>query len=177
MVYRRDEQLDPGQAEHDLPPYQCQLHSDEKKDGIYNWVHNGVLDEIPPINFFFCAKHENRGKIESHLWFFKGFCSYVQPKYCQMIDIGTIPLRSSISSIIKYMDFYKQVGGCAGEIEVFEPTDRELGYPIIKKNKDSKHLSNPYTLNLLSIFDLPLTSNLYRHHFKNTQNLLGKVRV
>lgn len=45
-----------------------------------------------------------------------------------MIDAGTIPLKGSISRIIKYMDKYTKVGGACGEIEVFEPTDRELGY-------------------------------------------------
>lgn len=57
-----------------------------------------------------------------------------------MIDIGTIPLKNSISDIIKYMDFYTQVGGCAGEIEVFEPTEKELGYPKIDKNTGSKYI-------------------------------------
>ena len=45
-----------------------------------------------------------------------------------MIDAGTIPLKESISKIITYMDKYKRVGGACGEIEVFEPTDKELGY-------------------------------------------------
>ena len=55
-----------------------------------------------------------------------------------MIDIGTIPLKESISEIVVYMDKYKQVGGCAGEIEVFEPTDKELGYPIKTIDEDGK---------------------------------------
>lgn len=47
-----------------------------------------------------------------------------------MIDIGTIPLKNSISTICRYMDRYHQVGGACGEIEVFNPTEKELGYPI-----------------------------------------------
>ena len=114
-------------------------HKDDDKR--YEWdLHNGRLSpsdwitssqkyDIPDINFFFCAKHENRGKIESHLWFFKGFCYYIEPEYCQMIDIGTIALKNSISGIWRYMDRYDQVGGAWGEIEVFNPSDKELGYP------------------------------------------------
>ena len=54
-----------------------------------------------------------------------------------MIDAGTVPLKNSIARIIKYLDKYKRVGGASGEIEVFEPTDRELGHgftPIIDES-------------------------------------------
>ena len=37
--------------------------------------------QMPEVNFFFCGKHKNVGKIESHMWFFKGFCTYLNPKY------------------------------------------------------------------------------------------------
>jgi cellulose synthase/poly-beta-1,6-N-acetylglucosamine synthase-like glycosyltransferase len=47
-----------------------------------------------------------------------------------MIDAGTIPLKRSIARIIEYMDMYPRVGGACGEIEVFEPSDKELGYGI-----------------------------------------------
>lgn len=55
-----------------------------------------------------------------------------------MIDIGTIPLKHSISEIIKYMDKFPQVGGACGEIEVFEPTDKELGFPMMVNGKEGK---------------------------------------
>ena len=35
-----------------------------------------------PINCNLVIKHCNRGKIESHLWFFKGFCTYLNPDFC-----------------------------------------------------------------------------------------------
>jgi cellulose synthase/poly-beta-1,6-N-acetylglucosamine synthase-like glycosyltransferase len=108
--------------------YECNLH--DGKGSPSDWITSKKKYELPDINFFFCAKHENRGKIESHLWFFKGFCAYIKPDYCQMIDIGTIPLKNSISNICRYMDRYEQVGGACGEIEVFAPTDKELGYPM-----------------------------------------------
>ena len=49
-----------------------------------------------------------------------------------MIDVGTIPKRNSISQIITYMDAYDHVGGACGEIEVFRPSNYELGYPKYK---------------------------------------------
>ena len=73
------------------------------------------------IDFFFLIKHKSQGKIESHLWFFKGFCNYLQPKLTQLIDVGTIPLPRSISSMTIYLDMEKRVGGVCGEIEVLVP--------------------------------------------------------
>jgi len=120
-----------------LPPYLVDLHSGPANQSPFEWIIDGGRDyrtkedinfEIGPIKFFFCAKHENSGKIESHLWFFKGFCNFTNPQYCQMIDAGTIPLQASISQIVRYMDEYPQTGGACGEIEVFQPSDRELGF-------------------------------------------------
>lgn len=114
--------------------YECQLH--DGKISPINWITSNQTKSIPDINFFFWAKHENRGKIESHLWYYKAFCCFINPQYCQIIDIGTIPLKNSISRIWIYMEKFKQVGGAWGEIEVFNPTDKELGYPIEKKDEN-----------------------------------------
>ena len=46
-----------------------------------------------------------------------------------MIDIGTIPLKNSISKIIMQMDDDIDIGGACGEIEVFYPSETELGIP------------------------------------------------
>ena len=117
----------------DQYPFLVNLHSGSSKQPPYDWIISNGRNKAPfeirnKVNFFFCAKHENSGKIESHLWFFKGFCAYTNPTYCQMIDAGTIPMGDSISKIVKFMDVYKRVGGACGEIEVFEPNDKELGY-------------------------------------------------
>ena len=95
-----------------------------------------IIDNIPEINFFVVLKHENAGKIDSHQWFFKGFCNYLNPQFCQMIDIGTIPLKNSISKIIKQMIADESIGGAWGEIEVFDPTLKELGLEPSKFNSE-----------------------------------------
>ena len=80
-------------------------------------ANNRVYQHIPmPIHFV--IKHRNQGKIESHKWFFKGFCEYMQPKYAQIIDCGSIPLWNSISRIVKYLDKHEKIGAATGEIEV-----------------------------------------------------------
>ena len=70
-----------------------------------------------PIPLHFWIKHKNQGKIESHKWFFKGFWTYMNPKYAQIIDWGSIPLWNSISYIIMHMEKFSNVGGAWGEIE------------------------------------------------------------
>jgi cellulose synthase/poly-beta-1,6-N-acetylglucosamine synthase-like glycosyltransferase len=62
-----------------------------------------------PIHFM--IKHRNQGKIESHKWFFKGFCHYTNPEFAQIIDVGSIPLWNSISHIIMHMEYYQDIGG------------------------------------------------------------------
>jgi len=111
-------------------PYMVNLHDGSSSKNPYQWIReNGSkMFEIPEIKFFFWAKHENSGKIESHLWFYKGFCATTNPQYCQMLDAGTIPLARSVSKIIKYLDKYSNVGGAWGEIATFQPSERELGF-------------------------------------------------
>lgn len=53
-------------------------------------VKEKIFHHIPmPIHF--AIKHQNQGKIESHKWFFKGFCQYMDPLFTQIIDCGSIP--------------------------------------------------------------------------------------
>ena len=73
------------------------------------------------INFLWGIKHANRGKIESHLWFFRGICSYLEPDHCFVIDAGTRPLQGSLSRLNKELTLKPWVGGACGEIEVELP--------------------------------------------------------
>lgn len=41
----------------------------------------------------------------------------MNPKYTQMIDVGSIPCWNSVSYIIMQMETIKQVGAACGEIE------------------------------------------------------------
>ena len=126
-----EEKDDNGQED---DSYIVNLHTGSKDLSPYEWLLDNKRGkytlENKKIKFFFCPKHENTGKIESHLWFFKGFCAYTNPLYCQMIDAGTVPLKNSIAKIVKYMEVHDNIGGACGEIEVFEPSDKELGYGV-----------------------------------------------
>ena len=92
---------------------------------IGNSHHKMFKPKRMPISLV--IKHSNKQKIESHMWFFKGFTQYLNPEYTQIIDAGTIALPKSISHIIMHMTKNKNVGGSCGEIEVMVPEKTENG--------------------------------------------------
>ena len=54
----------------------------------------------------------------------------MEPTYAQIIDIGSIPLWKSISTIIWHMETIPEVGGACGEIEVMLLDKKEDGSAI-----------------------------------------------
>ena len=102
---------------------------------IYRFLDEHEKNSIPdnftidgyPINCSLVIKHLNKGKIESHLWFFKGFCQYLDPEFVQIIDAGTIPLHNSVSHIVLHMEKFENIAGACGEIEVLIPDKKDNG--------------------------------------------------
>jgi cellulose synthase/poly-beta-1,6-N-acetylglucosamine synthase-like glycosyltransferase len=94
-------------------------------NGMKNSKSRTVYHLSMPVHF--CIKHRNQGKIESYKWFIRGFCDALNPEYIQMIDVGSIPLRNSISKIIMHMETFPNVGGACGEIECLLSKKREDG--------------------------------------------------
>lgn len=64
-----------------------------------------------------CFKHTNGTKLSSHLWFFEGFCRYMNPKFCVLLDVGTKPDEMGIVNLIKGF-VHKDIGGCTGFMSV-----------------------------------------------------------
>jgi chitin synthase len=61
--------------------------------------------------------------LSSHLWFFEGFCRYLDPRFIVLLDVGTQPDDSGIVNLIK--GFYNRngtededVGGTTGLMNV-----------------------------------------------------------
>jgi chitin synthase len=38
------------------------------------------------------------------MWFFQGFCRQLKPKYCCLIDVGTVPHGNGIFEYFKAME-------------------------------------------------------------------------
>lgn len=72
------------------------------------------------LNFIFCVKHKNKRKLNTHLWFFGGFCEFFNPKYVMLIDVGTMPLPNSLFYLYEAMATQDDLAGCCGEIRPME---------------------------------------------------------
>jgi len=53
------------------------------------------------LKMFTCFKHLNGTKLSSHLWFFEGFCRFLDPKYIVLLDVGTQPNDNGVINLIK----------------------------------------------------------------------------
>lgn len=69
------------------------------------------------LKLFSCFKHTNGTKLSSHLWFFEGFCRYLNPEYVILLDVGTKPEKGAIANLLKgFTD--EDVGGVTGFMTV-----------------------------------------------------------
>jgi len=75
----------------------------------------------PKFCVFTGIKHKNKGKLNSHKWFFKCIAQHVNPKFCVLIDCGTIPEEKAIHWLVEAMQSRKNLGGVCGEIRAHEP--------------------------------------------------------
>jgi cellulose synthase/poly-beta-1,6-N-acetylglucosamine synthase-like glycosyltransferase len=75
----------------------------------------------PPLQILFGLKERNGGKLDSHLWFFNAFANHLNPKYCFLLDVGTIARSRSICKLYQAFERNSQVAGVCGEIAVFKP--------------------------------------------------------
>lgn len=69
-----------------------------------------LVTEYSDVKLYVAIKEKNRGKLNSHWWFYKLFCNTIQPKYCIQIDTGVILKPNSMNEIKNYFDEHDDVG-------------------------------------------------------------------
>lgn len=69
------------------------------------------------LRLFTCFKHLNGTKLSSHLWFFQGFCRFLEPEFIVLLDVGTEPSSTGIANLMRGFD-NKDVGGVTGLMSV-----------------------------------------------------------
>ncbi|KAL4499716.1 hypothetical protein ABPG72_017256 [Tetrahymena utriculariae] len=77
---------------------------------------------LPTFSVF---KHLNAKKLSSHLWFFEGFCRQFQPKYCALVDVGTIPDQFGLVNMFKALEADKSIGGVCGFMGLKSPKENK----------------------------------------------------
>jgi chitin synthase len=75
----------------------------------------GEHDEAS-LQLIWVVKEHNKRKLNTHLWFFEGFCEYIQPKFVQLLDVGTQPRRNALYRLYEAMVVDDRIAGCCGEI-------------------------------------------------------------
>lgn len=81
------------------------------------------------LQMIFCVKQKNKRKLNTHLWFFGGFCEFIQPKFVMLIDVGTMPLSKSLFYLYEAMELQSDLAGCCGEIRPMDPDIWKLVVP------------------------------------------------
>ena len=77
-----------------------------------------VPDQDKEVNIITGVKHLNNKKIDSHLYFFRGFCEYLNPKHVLLLDAGTKPQKGSINKLYALMESQDDIGGACGDLGV-----------------------------------------------------------
>ena len=69
------------------------------------------------LNLVWCVKQTSKGKLNTHMWVFEGFCKLVQPDYCLLMDMGVKPHPKALLKLYTALECDSDLGGCCGEIE------------------------------------------------------------
>lgn len=72
--------------------------------------------QFPPLQLVFALKEHNAGKLDSHWWILEAFAHNIEPLYCFLLDVGTMPRPKAFFSIYRAMQRNPQVSGSCGEI-------------------------------------------------------------
>lgn len=75
----------------------------------------------PPMQILFGLKERNGGKLDSHLWYFNAFANHLNPKFCFLLDVGTIARPRAICKLYQAFQRNSQIAGVCGEIACFKP--------------------------------------------------------
>jgi len=65
---------------------------------------------------FVAAKVQNRGKLDSHWWFYRVFCSHFNPAYCFQMDVGTVPAEQALHAMVERFEQDRRIGAVASSI-------------------------------------------------------------
>jgi cellulose synthase/poly-beta-1,6-N-acetylglucosamine synthase-like glycosyltransferase len=78
-------------------------------------------ERLESIRALVCIKEKNRGKLNSHWWFFNVFCTCLQPAYCVQMDVGGVIQARNIHDLWEFLERNLDVGAAAGSILAQKP--------------------------------------------------------
>ena len=72
------------------------------------------------------------------MWFFEGFCKFLKPKYCTLIDVGTVPSEDGLVNYFRGMEADGNIGGLSGYMGLYFDETKEYfdeKWKIINQNR------------------------------------------
>lgn len=121
-IYRKDELLKEGEDG---------LHIVDSTIASSLFIQNpdnfqpGQKDHIN-LRVLFCAKGKNRGKLDSHWWFFNVLCKYMNPDYCFQIDAGTILHDDALTRMCQTFERSSSVSAVASTVLIESNNSTDL---------------------------------------------------
>ncbi|WP_159077920.1 addiction module [Dickeya sp. Secpp 1600] len=81
---------------------------------------------LSSVTLVLALKHHNRGKLDSHSWFFRHICRLITPSYALQIDTGSVPDAHCLSRLHDYLEAHHHCAAVTARILTPPPTDRRL---------------------------------------------------
>jgi chitin synthase len=98
------------------------LDQDETEIAHCFEISTQLEDDETPLQLVWVIKEQNRRKLNTHLWFFEGFCEYIQPRFVQPLHVGTQPRHDAFYKLYEAMIEDERIAGCCGEIVPRSPS-------------------------------------------------------
>jgi chitin synthase len=100
----------------DMVDFEQNIRERDESSFLFQDVEDKVFAQR--LNLIHCVKFNPRQKLNSHLWFFQGFCKVLNPLYCYMLDAGVEPQESSLRLFFKAFEFDHNLAGVCGYLSI-----------------------------------------------------------
>jgi len=103
--------------------------------------------QYSPLQLSLVVKEANAGKLHSHLVFFAGFATRLNPKMVLLLDCGTAPEATAISRLCSALDGDPNIGGACGQLRVqnlrfWEPVEAAQAFEYAASHACDKTLES-----------------------------------